>query len=107
MTLKDSQRLAVIPKDPETRMTAKDRQQHSTTGCYRTKDNLLYIVLRSLWSLKIVKEKRQLVQFQARPTLDIGMKGSGDQGRELGSTVGVALLEECSDGLRAGCCLRS
>ena len=31
-TLKDSQRLAVIPKDPETRMTAKDRQQHSATG---------------------------------------------------------------------------
>ena len=31
-TLKDSQRLAVIPKDPETLMTAKDRQQHSATG---------------------------------------------------------------------------
>ena len=30
-TLKDSQRLAVIPKDPETRMTGKDRQ-HSATG---------------------------------------------------------------------------
>ena len=31
-TLKDSQRLAVIAEDPETRMTAKDRQQHSATG---------------------------------------------------------------------------
>ena len=31
-TPKDSQRLAVIPKDTETRMTAKDRQQHSATG---------------------------------------------------------------------------
>ena len=29
---KYSQRLAVIPKDPETRMTSKDRQQHSATG---------------------------------------------------------------------------
>ena len=31
-TLKDRQWLAVIPKDPETRLTAKDRQQHSATG---------------------------------------------------------------------------
>ena len=31
-TLKDSKRLAVIPKDLETRMTMKDRQQHSVTG---------------------------------------------------------------------------
>ena len=31
-TLKYSQRLAVILKDPETRMTSKDRQQHSATG---------------------------------------------------------------------------
>ena len=31
-TLKDSQRLAVIAEDPETRITAKDRQQHSATG---------------------------------------------------------------------------
>ena len=31
-TLKDSQRLAVIAEDPETRMTTKDRQQHSATG---------------------------------------------------------------------------
>ena len=30
--MKDSERLAVIPKDLETRMTAKDRQQHSVTG---------------------------------------------------------------------------
>ena len=30
--MKDSQRLAVIAEDPETRMTAKDRQQHSATG---------------------------------------------------------------------------
>ena len=29
---KDSQRLAVIPKDPETRMAAKDSQQHSATS---------------------------------------------------------------------------
>ena len=32
MTLKDRQQLAVIPKDPETPMTAKDCQQHSATG---------------------------------------------------------------------------
>ena len=31
-TLKDSQRPAVILKDPETRMTAKDGQQHSSTS---------------------------------------------------------------------------
>ena len=31
-TLKDSQRLAVIAEDPETRMTTKGRQQHSATG---------------------------------------------------------------------------
>ena len=30
--MKDSERLAVIPKNLETRMTAKDRQQHSATG---------------------------------------------------------------------------
>ena len=29
--LKDRQRLAVIPKDPETPMAAKDRQRHSAT----------------------------------------------------------------------------
>ena len=32
VTLKDRQRQAVIPNDPETPMTAKDRQQHSSTG---------------------------------------------------------------------------
>ena len=32
MAMKDYQRLAVFPKDPGTRMTAKDRQQHSATG---------------------------------------------------------------------------
>ena len=31
-TLKDSQRLAVIPRDPETLMTTKDRLRHSATG---------------------------------------------------------------------------
>ena len=30
--MNDYQRLAVIAEDPETRMTTKDRQQHSATG---------------------------------------------------------------------------
>ena len=30
--MKDYQRLEVIPKDPETRMTTEDRQQHSATS---------------------------------------------------------------------------
>ena len=30
-TLKDRQRLAVIPNDPDTPMTAKDRQRHPAT----------------------------------------------------------------------------
>ena len=31
-TLKDRQRLAVIPNDPDTPMTVKDRQRHSATS---------------------------------------------------------------------------
>ena len=38
-TLKNRQRLAVIPNDPDIPMTAKDRQRHSATGnaCMETR----------------------------------------------------------------------